>query len=341
MLVPRRWSALIVMATAIVLTHCGGRLDLAKVGDLPQPADPFAAGLYAEYLALAAAETAEGDWIDADYFLAKAAAAAAGDPVLPQALGERDVPASATADLLAARARLMQVIEKRGAERGPKPTAQAQAAFDCWLQEQEEDHQEVEIVVCREAFETAIAAAEKTLIGRNILVVLPDAAGRVGAVTFDDGSGVRVLDAALAALRFDATADTTEATLTETALSDQFGRAIESQPRPPQSFTLYFTKGRDRLTEASAENLKDVIADIRARGAPEVHLVGHSDSVGGERFNERLSKARVEAVSKALVAVGVEAAAVTATFQGEADPAVPTADEVAEPRNRRVEVQVR
>jgi len=88
-----------------------------------------------------------------------------------------------------------------------------------------------------------------------------------------------------------------------------------------------------------------VVAEMRsalaALPAAEVVVTGHTDRVGSVEANDRLSLARAEAVRDLLVAAGVARSAVTAVGRGEREPAVPTADEVAEARNRRVEIKIR
>jgi outer membrane protein OmpA-like peptidoglycan-associated protein len=74
---------------------------------------------------------------------------------------------------------------------------------------------------------------------------------------------------------------------------------------------------------------------------PDVQVIGHTDTAGSNAVNDPLSQQRAEVVRRGLVARGIPADRVTATGRGERELAVPTADGVAEPRNRRVEILVR
>ncbi len=70
-------------------------------------------------------------------------------------------------------------------------------------------------------------------------------------------------------------------------------------------------------------------------------MTGHTDRVGGEADNDRLSLQRAEAVRAMLIQRGIQASFLRAVGRGEREPLIPTPDEQPEPRNRRVEVIVR
>jgi outer membrane protein OmpA-like peptidoglycan-associated protein len=74
---------------------------------------------------------------------------------------------------------------------------------------------------------------------------------------------------------------------------------------------------------------------------PDVQVIGHTDAVGSNAVNDPLSRQRADVVRSGLVARGVPADRIVASGRGKREPAVPTADGVAEPRNRRVEILVR
>jgi outer membrane protein OmpA-like peptidoglycan-associated protein len=88
-----------------------------------------------------------------------------------------------------------------------------------------------------------------------------------------------------------------------------------------------------------------VLAALRAAlatlPAAEVIVTGHTDRVGSVEANDRLSLARAQAVRELLVDAGVARSIISVVGRGERAPLVPTADEVAEARNRRVEIKIR
>jgi outer membrane protein OmpA-like peptidoglycan-associated protein len=74
---------------------------------------------------------------------------------------------------------------------------------------------------------------------------------------------------------------------------------------------------------------------------PEIAVVGHTDTMGTAGSNIELGLRRANAIRSVLIDAGVDAALIEATSHGEADLLVKTADEVPEPRNRRVDITVR
>ena len=70
-------------------------------------------------------------------------------------------------------------------------------------------------------------------------------------------------------------------------------------------------------------------------------MIGHTDRVGALLYNDTLSLRRAERVRKIFVERGLPTGAIHTAGRGEREPIVPTADEVSEPLNRRVEINVR
>jgi OmpA-OmpF porin, OOP family len=189
------------------------------------------------------------------------------------------------------------------------------------------------------------AAAVATLVAgcaapQGTVVLLPDAAGRDTAVTVTQGSAALTLDRPYAAARL-TSAGPEPYRSSAAEVDSRFSAARAALPAPPQRFTLYFIEGKDEFTEASKLALDGVLVEITHRPVPDVLVVGHTDSTASDAVNDPLSRQRAEVVRHALIARGIPADSVTASGRGKREPVVPTADGVAEPRNRRVEIQVR
>jgi outer membrane protein OmpA-like peptidoglycan-associated protein len=128
---------------------------------------------------------------------------------------------------------------------------------------------------------------------------------------------------------------------TEGDVQARFGPVLAALPPRPMTFVLYFLGDSDELTPESKPEIPRLLAEIAGRPAPEVLVVGHTDRQGALEYNDALSRRRAERVRADLVQRGVAADRITVAGRGEREPVVPTADEVPEPRNRRVEITVR
>ena len=174
----------------------------------------------------------------------------------------------------------------------------------------------------------------------GLVVLLPEKDGRDTAVEVRQGDQAYVLDKPYAATRqwpMGAQAYTSDAKEVEA----RFGAAIAAQPMRAKSFTLYFLEGQDELTVESKENFEKAFVEVSKYPVPDLVVVGHTDKVGSDQFNDELALRRAKAVRDALIARGVAPVNIVAVGRGKRDPLVPTADGVAEPRNRRVEIVVR
>jgi outer membrane protein OmpA-like peptidoglycan-associated protein len=177
---------------------------------------------------------------------------------------------------------------------------------------------------------------------KSLVVLMPDPEGTVGRVTVSNPQGRQVLTEAYAATEIkENRAPGAVRRMRENEVKAVFSDALQAEPDAPASFTLYFITGTATLTESSLRHLKAVQAEIRRRLPCEVYIAGHTDTVGKKEDNAALSFERARIVRDELVKIGVDPALIQVSAHGENDPLVPTADEVDEPRNRRVEIFIR
>lgn len=175
---------------------------------------------------------------------------------------------------------------------------------------------------------------------KGTVVLLPEADGKPTAVAVRQADKEVVLDRPYAAARVASQGlDAYQSDPRE--VEAQFGRALAAQPIRAETFVLYFVEGKDEFTDESKRLVDKVLAEVARRPVPDVLVVGHTDTVGTDQLNDALGLRRAETVRAALIALGVPAGDVQASSRGKRAPAVPTADNVAEPRNRRVEIVVR
>jgi OOP family OmpA-OmpF porin len=101
------------------------------------------------------------------------------------------------------------------------------------------------------------------------------------------------------------------------------------------------SSGRVVPTPESRALLPRILAEVTALPASEVVVIGHADRVGGLEANDQLSLQRAGVVRDLLVGVGVARETITVIGRGKREPAIVTADNIPEPRNRRVELKLR
>lgn len=133
------------------LAACASNWDVEGAKMAQNNGTDFQKELQSEYARLAGLERDEGDWRDARRFVKKALAATQGD-VAPQMVGDRRLPEDKVGELSAAREQLMAAFAAGGKEATPSAAARAQAGFDCWMQEQEENFQPEDIEACKKYF---------------------------------------------------------------------------------------------------------------------------------------------------------------------------------------------
>lgn len=131
---------------------------------------------------------------------------------------------------------------------------------------------------------------------------------------------------------------------------DEFYKAVQhlddaqtpvgKTPVVSTSYLLFFDWDSTSLTADAIHKIQQIVTDIRQMGKVEVTINGHTDRSGEESYNLELSQRRAEAVRNMLVSGGIAQALISVFAFGESDPAMPTADGVKEPQNRRVEVFV-
>ena len=136
--------------------------DLDAVREMAPQGSAFIQGLRSGYLELSDEESASQDWGDSDHFARKAVTSARSMNVQPDQVALRTLSAEQVDELTAARARMMAAFDAEARRKAPLASARAQVAFDCWL-EQEEENDIDDIARCKEAFEAAMAEVEDAL----------------------------------------------------------------------------------------------------------------------------------------------------------------------------------
>ncbi|HBX43225.1 MAG TPA: OmpA family protein [Deltaproteobacteria bacterium] len=201
--------------------------------------------------------------------------------------------------------------------------------------------------VCVALFLLATACATMpspppTAQSSDTIILLPDDQGKTGAIIVSGTGGDRILSEPRQAVTVTSGETPPEPFIMPRKEVDSLvGPALAALPKPPAQFILYFEHDTTQLTKESLAHLEEVVRTIREHAPADVSVVGHTDTMGTKRYNNRLSLKRARAVAALLSAKGVDLASLEITYHGEDNLLVPTGDQVPEPRNRRVEVTVR
>jgi len=173
------------------------------------------------------------------------------------------------------------------------------------------------------------------------VVLLPEEGGAPTSVIVGDGAHALTLDRPFSGATVDSAGMIERKSPTAAEIDQTFAAALAAQPPKPISFTLYFDTNSTQVTTASRPQLDALMAEAARRQAVEVQVTGHTDRVGSDADNDRLSLQRAESVRAMLIQNGIKAPFIRAVGRGEREPLVPSADEQPEARNRRVEVILR
>jgi OOP family OmpA-OmpF porin len=163
----KKFSAMIAASGLIFLSACTGVDSYKEVEALNEAqfvGSPFTQTLAGEYRSFANTEQeVMFDYPDAMHFARKGLSAATGVTVLPEPVSDWNLMEAHVAELTMARGRLVRAFDIGAREVAPSESAVAQARFDCWIEQQEENWQLDDIVACKSDFENAMANLEALL----------------------------------------------------------------------------------------------------------------------------------------------------------------------------------
>lgn len=174
----------------------------------------------------------------------------------------------------------------------------------------------------------------------EIYMVMPEH-GKIGIVevTFNDGQQL-LLKGDYSAMSLQ-DGNKNAYTADREQMQSLFGNVLSALPDKPIYQTVYFHPGTSKLVAKSKKAITQLVEEIASRNNPEIVIYGHTDTVGGEGFNKKLSTKRAELIRSKLIAKGISAQKIQVSGYGESQLFVKTSDNVSELKNRRVEISVR
>ncbi len=103
---------------------------------------------------------------------------------------------------------------------------------------------------------------------------------------------------------------------------------------------VLFDFDRSNVKPEAAAILDRLVAFMNENKDKKVSLSGHTDNVGTEAYNQRLSERRVSSVQDYIVKKGVENSRVSGQGFGESKPIADNKTREGRAKNRRVEIKV-
>ena len=117
-------------------------------------------------------------------------------------------------------------------------------------------------------------------------------------------------------------------------------------PQPPAATKVtyaadtFFDFDKSVLKPEGKAKLDDLIEKVKGINLEVIIAVGHTDSIGTVKYNQRLSVRRAEAVKAYLVSKGIEKNRVYTEGKGESQPIADNRTAEGRAKNRRVEIEV-
>jgi OmpA-OmpF porin, OOP family len=117
-------------------------------------------------------------------------------------------------------------------------------------------------------------------------------------------------------------------------------------PQPPAATKVtyaadaFFDFDKAVLKPEGRAKLDDLVGKVQGINLEVIIAVGHTDSVGTDAYNQRLSVRRAESVKAYLVSKGIEKNRVYTEGKGEKQPVADNKTSEGRAKNRRVEIEV-
>ncbi len=109
-------------------------------------------------------------------------------------------------------------------------------------------------------------------------------------------------------------------------------------PSVAHSYMVFFDFNKSDLSPQAIAIVDQAAKNAGPAKATELTVTGHTDTVGSDAYNMRLSRRRAESVAAELEKMGIASGEIEIVAKGKHDLLVPTKDGVREPQNRRVTI---
>ena len=117
-----------------------------------------------------------------------------------------------------------------------------------------------------------------------------------------------------------------------------------ARPAPPPRYNfdlgmVHFRFDHADLTKGGQDTVKAYAETLKAHPEVNVDVIGHTDWIGTEAYNMKLSQARAETVRRLLVSLGVADSRIAVKWRGKSEPLMDNKTKAGRDMNRRVEIK--
>ncbi|HWT69798.1 MAG TPA: OmpA family protein [Pseudomonas sp.] len=126
----------------------------------------------------------------------------------------------------------------------------------------------------------------------------------------------------------------------------QYPASVKPEPVQSEVITLsdagdvLFAFNQSDLTPTAQSQLDSIMGKLEDDSVVSIKVVGHTDSVGSDAYNQGLSERRASSVAQYLLSQGVAPAKVTSEGKGESQPVADNDTDEGRAKNRRVELHI-
>jgi len=120
-------------------------------------------------------------------------------------------------------------------------------------------------------------------------------------------------------------------------------QVLQLEPKRIQRFVLknmFFATDKTKILPSSEPALQELYKLLSDNPDIHIRIIGHTDDVGKDDYNQRLSEGRSASVKQEMVSRGIDAKRIETTGHGEKDPIVPNDSDQHRQMNRRVEIEI-
>lgn len=103
---------------------------------------------------------------------------------------------------------------------------------------------------------------------------------------------------------------------------------------------LFFATNKTRILSSSEDAMNALFSYLERNKDIRIRIIGHTDNVGKDEANQRLSEGRANAVRQDLIEKGIDADRIEAEGRGESEPIDTNDTEEGRQNNRRVEIEI-